>query len=91
MAQILRKHFPAAGDLLASAELTIEQGHEAAKTEPALREAAGLQGRIPVIRNKKARSILGWELRNVSETIVATADGQIRLGLTLPENDSLQS
>ncbi|WP_406308981.1 hypothetical protein [Streptomyces sp. NBC_00623] len=69
----------------------IEQVREAAKTEPALREAAGLQGRIPVISNKKARSILGWEPRDVSEMIVATADSQIRLGLTLPENDSLQS
>ncbi|MGW6093442.1 NAD-dependent epimerase/dehydratase family protein [Streptomyces sp. NPDC055157] len=91
MAQILRKHFPAAGDLLPSAELTIEQVHEAAKTEPALREAASLQGRIPVISNKKARSILGWEPRDVMETIVATADGQIGLGLTLPENDGLQA
>ncbi|MGW3870383.1 NAD-dependent epimerase/dehydratase family protein [Streptomyces sp. NPDC005069] len=91
MAQILRKHFPAAGDLLPSAELTIEQVHEAAKTEPTLREAASLQGRIPVISNKKARSILGWEPRDVRETIVATADGQIGLGLTLPENDGLQA
>jgi nucleoside-diphosphate-sugar epimerase len=91
IAQILREHFPSAAGLLPSAELTIEQVREAAKTEPALRGAAGLQGRIPVISNEKARSLLGWEPRDVSETIVATADAQIRLGLTLPENDSLRS
>ncbi|MFE1961666.1 MerR family transcriptional regulator [Streptomyces sp. NPDC059479] len=91
MARILREHFPAAAGLLPSAELTIEQVREAAKTEPALRDAAALRGRIPVISNEKARSMLGWEPRDVNETIVATADSQIRLGLTLPENDSLQS
>ncbi|MGP4088684.1 hypothetical protein [Streptomyces sp. KR55] len=91
MAQILREHFPAAAGLLSSAELAIEQVREAAKTEPALRNAAALQGRIPVISNEKARSMLGWKPRDVSETIVATAVSQIRLGLTLPKGDSLPS
>lgn len=85
MAQILREHFPSAADLLPSRELTIEQVREAAKTEPALRDAAALQGRIPVITNEKARSVLGWAPRDVAETIVATADSQIRLGLDLPD------
>jgi nucleoside-diphosphate-sugar epimerase len=85
MAQILREHFPAAAGLLPSAELTVEQVREAAKTEPALRDAAVLRGRIPVISNEKARSTLGWEPRDVSETIVATAESQLRQGLTLPE------
>ncbi|WP_346345943.1 NAD-dependent epimerase/dehydratase family protein [Streptomyces sp. SID5789] len=84
MAQILREHFPAAADLLPAVELTVEQVREAAKTTPALRDAAALHGRIPVISNEKARSVLGWEPRNVRETIVATADNQIRLGLDLP-------
>ncbi|MFD8306967.1 NAD-dependent epimerase/dehydratase family protein [Streptomyces sp. NPDC059690] len=85
MARILRERFPAAARLLPSAEMTIEQVREAAKTEPALRDAAALRGRIPVIRNDKARSVLGWEPRDVVETIVATADSQIRRGLELPE------
>ncbi|MGW8743951.1 NAD-dependent epimerase/dehydratase family protein [Streptomyces sp. NPDC055794] len=84
MAQILREHFPAAADLLPAVELTVEQVREAAKTTPALQDAAALNGRIPVISNEKARSALGWEPRNVRETIVATADSQIRLGLDLP-------
>ncbi|WP_240999907.1 NAD-dependent epimerase/dehydratase family protein [Streptomyces sp. Tu 4128] len=84
MAQILREHFPTAADLLPAVELTVEQVREAAKTTPALRDAAALHGRIPVISNEKARSVLGWEPRNVRETIVATADSQIRLGLDRP-------
>ncbi|MGW0791714.1 NAD-dependent epimerase/dehydratase family protein [Streptomyces sp. NPDC002911] len=90
VAEILREHFPAAAGLLPSAELTVAQVQEAAVTEPALREAALLRGRIPVISNEKARSVLGWAPRDVTETIVATADGQIRLGLSLPRNDSLR-
>ncbi|WP_411090394.1 NAD-dependent epimerase/dehydratase family protein [Streptomyces sp. 049-1] len=84
MAQILSEHFPTAADLLPAVELTVEQVREAAKTTPALRDAAALHGRIPVISNEKARSVLGWEPRDVRETIVATADSQIRLGLDLP-------
>ncbi|MEW2512644.1 NAD-dependent epimerase/dehydratase family protein [Streptomyces sp. NPDC046870] len=85
IAQVLREHFPAAAGVLPREELTIEQVREAAKTEPALRDAAALGGRVPVISNDKARSVLGWEPRDIVETIVATADGLIRSGLTLPE------
>jgi dihydroflavonol-4-reductase len=88
IANILREHFPAAADRLPASELTIEQVREAAKTEPALRDAAVLEGRIPDISNEKARSVLGWEPLAVSDTIVATADSLIRLGaVTLPGND----
>lgn len=84
MAGILREHFPAAADVLPRTELTIEEVEEAAKTEPAFREAAGLKGRIPVISNEKARSVLGWQPRDVTRTIVDTADSLIGLGLELP-------
>ncbi|WP_329372869.1 SDR family oxidoreductase [Streptomyces sp. NBC_01483] len=88
IANILREHFPAAADRLPASELTIEQVREAAKTEPALRDAAVLEGRIPDISNEKARSVLGWEPLDVSDTIVATADSLIGLGaVTLPGND----
>jgi hypothetical protein len=91
MARILREHFPAAADLLPSTELTVEQVVEAAKTQPALREAATLRGRIPIISNEKARSVLGWEPRDARETIVATADSLFRRGVTLPENTGRRS
>lgn len=85
MARILREHFPAAAGLLPSAEMTIEQVREAAETEPALRDAAALGGRIPVISNAKARAVLGWQPRDVVETIVASAESQIRRGLELQD------
>ncbi|MFL5996860.1 MAG: NAD-dependent epimerase/dehydratase family protein [Streptomyces sp.] len=84
MAQILREHVPAAAGRLPAKEMTIEQVREAARTEPALRDAAALQGRIPVISNAKARSVLGWRPRDVVETIVATADSVLGPGLGLP-------
>ncbi|AZP22337.1 hypothetical protein EJC51_43385 [Streptomyces aquilus] len=31
-----------------------------------------------------ARSLLGWEPRDIADTIVATADTQLRQGLPLP-------
>ncbi|MGW2032411.1 hypothetical protein [Streptomyces sp. NPDC001811] len=84
MAQVLREHYPAAAGLLPAEEMTIERVREAAKTEPALRAAAALGDRVPVISSEKARSVLGWEPRGIVETIVATADGLIRSGLALP-------
>lgn len=87
MARTLRAHLPAAADALPSSELTLEQMREAAKTQPALRDAAGLGGRIPVISSAKARSVLDWEPRDVTRTVRDTADSLIELGLvTLTEN-----
>ncbi|WP_329237090.1 hypothetical protein [Streptomyces canus] len=84
MAQILREHVSAAAAGPPAKEMTIEQVREAARTEPALRDAAALQGRIPVICNAKARSVLGWRPQDVVETIVATADSVLGPGLCLP-------
>ncbi|RRR85824.1 NAD-dependent epimerase/dehydratase family protein [Streptomyces sp. RP5T] len=74
MARILREHVPDAAARLPVKEMTIEQVIEAARTEPALRDAAALRGRIPVISNAKARAVLDWKPRDVVETIGATAD-----------------
>ncbi|MEU0476408.1 NAD-dependent epimerase/dehydratase family protein [Streptomyces olivaceus] len=68
MAQILREHIPSAADLLPS----VEQVRGTAKTRPALPDAAALQGRIPVISNERARSVLGWEPRDAREAVLAT-------------------
>jgi dihydroflavonol-4-reductase len=80
LANILREHFPAVADKLPVKELTIEEVREAAKTEPALPAAAVLAGRTPVISNDKARSVLGWEPREITDTITTTADALIELG-----------
>ncbi|MFG2304167.1 SDR family oxidoreductase [Actinacidiphila glaucinigra] len=92
LAEILRERFPAFADKLPAKELTIEEVREAAKSEPALREAAVLEGRVPVISNDKARSVLGWEPREITDTITATADALIDLdAVTLPESGSPRS
>lgn len=57
---------------------------ERARTEPSLREAATLRGRVPVIDNTKARSVLGWEPRDAAQTVVDTAESLFRFGLVRP-------
>jgi dihydroflavonol-4-reductase len=54
-------------------ELSDEQVREAARTVPALRDAVTRLGKIPVIKTDKAREMLGWAPRSVTETIVDTA------------------
>ncbi|RSD11967.1 NAD-dependent epimerase/dehydratase family protein [Amycolatopsis eburnea] len=71
MARILAE--TVGGDGLPTRELTAEQVRAAAETDPAMREALGRLGRVPVIRTDKARSVLGWRTRPVAETIADTA------------------
>jgi dihydroflavonol-4-reductase len=58
---------------LPTRELTAEEVRAAAETDPAMREAAGRLGRVPVIRTDKARTVLGWRSRPVEETVADTA------------------
>jgi nucleoside-diphosphate-sugar epimerase len=81
MGQILARHLPDFAARVPATELTDEQVREAAKTDPRLRDAAGLRGQIPRISNEKARRLLGWEPREVAATIAGTADSLLRLGL----------
>ncbi|WP_370964162.1 SDR family oxidoreductase [Amycolatopsis sp. cg9] len=71
MARILAE--TVGGDGLPTGELTAEQVRAAAETDPAMREALGRLGRVPVIRTDKARSVLGWRTRPVEETLADTA------------------
>jgi dihydroflavonol-4-reductase len=84
MAKMLALHCPTHADRVPASELTDEEVREGAKTNPALREAATLRGRIPIISNDKARTTLGWHPREVETTITDTADSLIRLGLVSP-------
>ncbi|GAA2193547.1 NAD-dependent epimerase/dehydratase family protein [Micromonospora lupini] len=81
MAEMLARHLPSLADKVPARELTDEEVREAAKTEPALRDAAALRGQVPVISNDKARNVLGWRPRPVETTITDTADSLIKLGL----------
>ncbi|WP_205650656.1 NAD-dependent epimerase/dehydratase family protein [Actinoplanes solisilvae] len=81
MGRVLARHLPQYADRVPATELTDEQVREAAKTNPAMREAAGLRGQIPVISNAKARRVLGWAPRPVGTTINDTADSLLAFGL----------
>lgn len=81
MAQILSKHLGEAAGGVPTVELTDEQVREAAKTDPGLRESVSQLGQVPVISNLKARSVLGWEPRDVEATIVETGTSLISRGL----------
>ncbi|MCF0096839.1 hypothetical protein [Micromonospora sp. MH99] len=63
MAAMLARHLPSLADRVPAREPSDEEVREAAKTEPALRDAAALRGQIPMISNNKARRILGWPPR----------------------------
>ncbi|MER7441044.1 NAD-dependent epimerase/dehydratase family protein [Micromonospora avicenniae] len=85
LSRMIARHLPALADRLPQRELSVDEVREGAKTEPALREAARLDGRIPVISNAKAREKLGWRPRPVAQTIADTADSLVKLGLIDPE------
>ena len=81
MGRVLARHLPRFADRVPATELTDDQVRAAARTDPALRDAAGLRGQIPVISNAKAHRVLGWQPRPVETTITDTADSLLALGL----------
>jgi nucleoside-diphosphate-sugar epimerase len=78
LGRILARHLPAYADRVPARELTIEEVRAAAVTDPRLREAAALGGRIPVISAGKAKQVLGWQARDTVTTITETADDLVR-------------
>ncbi|WP_018683737.1 SDR family oxidoreductase [Actinokineospora enzanensis] len=56
----------------------------AALTDRSLREITPQLGRTRRVSNAKARRVLGWSPRSNEDTIVATAESLIRLGLLSP-------
>ncbi|MER6695411.1 NAD-dependent epimerase/dehydratase family protein [Streptomyces minutiscleroticus] len=81
MAALLAEHLGERAARVPTRELTADQVREAARTDPALREAAGQLGKVPVLRTDKARAVLGWHPRDVATTLVDTAESLYDLGL----------
>jgi len=73
IAHILRDGMGDLGRNVATVELTEDQVRTLAQTEPALREVLNRLGQRPQISNGKAKAILGWVPRPVSDTILDTA------------------
>ena len=81
IAAILRERLGAAGAQVPTEELSEGEVRQLADTVPALREALTHLGKRPQISNAKAKSILGWTPRPVTETIYDTARSLIDRGL----------
>lgn len=54
---------------------------QAAEHNPAMREAADNLGKVRRVSNEKARRVLGWNPRSSEDTVTATAESLIGLGL----------
>ncbi|WAL69380.1 aldehyde reductase [Amycolatopsis cynarae] len=81
IARVLAAKLGDAAAKVPTRELTADEVRAAARDNPALREAAGRLGLIPVVRTERARTVLGWMPRDPETTIVETAESLIRLGL----------
>ncbi|OAN34155.1 NAD-dependent epimerase/dehydratase family protein [Mycolicibacterium iranicum] len=81
IARILREGLGAAASKVPTSEYSDAEVRELAPTVPALREAASRLGRRPQISNAKAKAVLGWIPRPVSETIIDTAQSLIAKNL----------
>ena len=81
LAHILRDGLGEAASQVTTDEYSDEEVRQLATTVPALREAVTQLGRRPQITNAKAKSVLGWSPRPVSETIIDTARSLFERGL----------
>jgi len=52
--------------------------------EPALRSVVPDLGKIKVVTNEKARTVLGWTPRSLRESVLDTAESLISAGIIRP-------
>ncbi|MGW4639464.1 SDR family oxidoreductase [Sphaerisporangium sp. NPDC004334] len=81
IARIIARRFPSLAARMAVTEIPDDQVREGALIDPALEEAAGRLGHVPVIHNDKARDLLGWRPRDLETTLVDTVESLKRHGL----------
>lgn len=77
IARILSDGLGAAASKVPTSEYSEAEVRDLAQTVPALREALSRLGRRPQVSNAKAKAVLGWVPRPVSETILDTAQSLI--------------
>jgi len=81
IARMLREGLGAAASKVPTSEYSEAEVRELAQTVPALREALSRLGLRPQINNAKAKAVLDWEPRPISETILDTAQSLIAKNL----------
>lgn len=81
VANILRKQFPEFADQLPTNVVPDLVLKGLAKFKPSLKMIASLTGNFADTSNDKAVNLLGWHPRSASESIIATAQSMIDLGI----------
>jgi dihydroflavonol-4-reductase len=81
IANILRARLGAAASKVPSAEVPSEVVRAMAASNPAMKLVAPLLDVMMDATSEKAQRLLGWKPRPVEESVVATAESLIRLGL----------
>jgi nucleoside-diphosphate-sugar epimerase len=81
IAKILKKHFGAAAKRVSTRQLPSWMVRAAALFDPAVKLILPELGKEKNATNEKARRVLGWSPRTSEESIVATAESLMRLGL----------
>lgn len=81
IARILKRRFGAAAARVPTRQLPNWVVRLAALRDPAVRQIVPELGKVKNATNAKARRVLGWSPRSPEESIVATGESLIRLGL----------
>ena len=81
IATILREHLGDAARLVPADVLPDEAVRAAAADNPAMGSMLRELGNIRHLTNEKARRVLGWAPRSSEETVLATAESLLQLGL----------
>ncbi|QMU69591.1 aldehyde reductase [Streptacidiphilus sp. P02-A3a] len=81
IALTLRDRLGEAAGTVPTAELSDETVRQAAETDPALKGLLPNLGVIRHVSNDKARTLLGWAPRSSEDTVAATAESLLALGL----------
>jgi nucleoside-diphosphate-sugar epimerase len=81
IAAILKRRFGAAAKRVPTRQLPNWVVRLAALWDPAVGQIVPELGQVKNATNEKARRVLGWNPRSTEESVVATAESLIRLGL----------
>lgn len=84
IANILRTRLGAAASKVPSVEVPSETVKALASTSPAMKLVAPMLDVMMDATSEKAQRLLGWKPRPVEESVVATAESLIRLGVVRP-------
>jgi nucleoside-diphosphate-sugar epimerase len=81
IARVLKNHMGAAAKRVPTRQLPNWLVRIAAMRDPAVQQIVPELGKVKNATNEKARRLLGWTPRSNEESIVATAESLVRLGL----------